>query len=144
MIAGVVTEVGTILSEQRRLAPSVSAARTANVIIELNHGLQDLYDVAAIEICEAGFVSADRSTVTFSPNLGGRDEPLRARGHRPLAKIQLAHLGDNAGLVGAADLARNADDAGSVLLPPALACGSHNRRSPRRQLHSVSTNVTVA
>lgn len=37
------------------------------------------YDVAAVGLGAAGFISADRATVLFAPNMAWRDEPLKAR-----------------------------------------------------------------
>lgn len=74
-----------------------------------------------------GGVSANGSLLlepareTFERNLTGR-------GYRPMARLVLAQLGAEAGLVGAADLARH-----SIVEPPGTARGFWPRRRPRRR-----------
>ena len=71
--------------------------------------LQGLADLAAIldpacfviggGVSEAGDLLLDPARAAF-------ERALTGRGHRPLAEIKVAQLGENAGIVGAADLAR--------------------------------------
>lgn len=74
--AGVVTEDGVILEEQRRKTPARDVEATLGAIVGLVKDLSSRHDVKAVGIGAAGFVSADRSTVLFAPNLAWRDEPL--------------------------------------------------------------------
>ena len=68
---------------------------------------------------------------------------LTGRGFRPMADIQKAHFGNDAGLIGAADLARQ-----SINEPPGMARGFWPRRrtavrKPRRTLRQ-SLSETLA
>ncbi|NKN51875.1 ROK family protein, partial [Clostridioides difficile] len=68
---------------------------------------------------------------------------LTGRGFRPLAVIQKAHFGNDAGLIGAADLARH-----SINEPPGMSRGFWPRRrtsvrTPRRTLRP-SLSATLA
>jgi len=77
---GVVDEDGTVLAATRRATPSESPERTEQVIAEVVDELRSSYaDVKAVGLGAAGWVSADRATVVFAPNLAWRDEPLRDR-----------------------------------------------------------------
>ncbi len=79
ILAGVVDSSGTVVELRRRPTLGHDIIGVENTIVELVQELQQLYDVAAVGIGAAGFVDASRSTVTFSPHLAWRDEPLRAR-----------------------------------------------------------------
>lgn len=76
--AGVVTADGVVLEEQRRHTPARNTAATLDAIVDLVEELSDRHDVEAVGIGAAGFVSGDRSTVLFAPNLAWRNEPLGA------------------------------------------------------------------
>jgi glucokinase len=75
--AGVVDEVGKVLAMSRRDTP-VGAVRSEieDLISEAVRELLGSHAVGLVGIGAAGFVSADRSTVLFAPNLSWRDEPL--------------------------------------------------------------------
>ncbi|HVE97562.1 MAG TPA: ROK family glucokinase [Mycobacteriales bacterium] len=78
--AGVVDDAGAVLARLRRPTPSDSAADTERVIAEVVGELRSAHPaVAAVGIGAAGWVSADRATVVYAPNLAWRDEPLRDR-----------------------------------------------------------------
>src|SRR3954452_23884290 len=77
--AGVVDEDGTIGARTTRDTPADSADATAAAICDAASELIAAHDVEAVGIGAAGFVSSDRSTVLFAPNLAWRDEPLGAR-----------------------------------------------------------------
>ena len=82
---------------------------------------QGLADLAAIldppcfviggGVSEAGELLLDPARIAFERALAGR-------GHRPLAEIKVAELGEDAGIVGAADLARQT---GQAMARPAMA-----------------------
>jgi glucokinase len=78
ILAGVVDEDGTILDRFKIPTPKDSA-RTAAAIAEAAHAVRGRYAVEAVGLGAAGFISADRATVLFAPNMAWRDEPLRAR-----------------------------------------------------------------
>ncbi|MFF1816926.1 ROK family glucokinase [Kribbella sp. NPDC058245] len=78
--AGVVDAHGTIGARTHRDTPADSVDATAEAIIDAAAELIAAHDdVEAVGIGAAGFVSSDRSTVLFAPNLAWRDEPLGAR-----------------------------------------------------------------
>jgi glucokinase len=74
--AGVVDELGNILTMLRRNTPSDDPTKTEDVIAGVITELQGLHDVEAVGLGAAGFVDARRSTVVFAPNLAWRNEPL--------------------------------------------------------------------
>jgi glucokinase len=77
--AGVVGPDGTIGARTHRDTPANSVDETAAAICDAAAELIAGDDVEAVGIGAAGFVSSDRSTVLFAPNLAWRDEPLGAR-----------------------------------------------------------------
>ena len=77
--AGVVDPDGTIGARTHRDTPADSVDGTAAAICDAAAELIAGHDVEAVGIGAAGFVSSDRSTVLFAPNLAWRDEPLGAR-----------------------------------------------------------------
>jgi len=74
--AGVVSEDGRILEEQRKKTPARDTAATLAAIVAVIRELSERHDIEAVGIGAAGFVGRDRSTVLFAPNLAWRDEPL--------------------------------------------------------------------
>jgi glucokinase len=79
MLAGVVDGAGGVVEQQRRDTIGHDVAAVEDTIVDLVTHFRERYEVAAVGIGAAGFVDASRSTVTFSPHLAWRDEPLRAR-----------------------------------------------------------------
>ncbi len=77
--AGVVGQDGKIGARTHRDTPAASVDATAAAICDAAAELIAGHDVEAVGIGAAGFVSSDRSTVLFAPNLAWRDEPLGAR-----------------------------------------------------------------
>jgi glucokinase len=77
--AGVVGADGKIGARTHRDTPATSVDETAQAIIDAAAELIAEHEVEAVGIGAAGFVSADRSTVLFAPNLAWRDEPLGER-----------------------------------------------------------------
>ncbi|MGW5190317.1 ROK family glucokinase [Kribbella sp. NPDC004138] len=77
--AGVVDETGAIIARTQRDTPADSTDATAAAICDAAAELIVTHAVEAVGIGAAGFVSSDRSTVLFAPNLAWRDEPLGAR-----------------------------------------------------------------
>jgi glucokinase len=76
--AGVVAEDGTVVEVVRRatLVQQVGAAEDA--IAEVILELAGRHAVEAVGVGAAGFVDETRSIVRFAPNLGWREQPLRA------------------------------------------------------------------
>ncbi|MEU4289627.1 ROK family glucokinase [Kribbella sp. NPDC026596] len=77
--AGVVGPDGTIGARAVRDTPANSVDDTAAAICDAAAELIAAHEVEAVGIGAAGFVSSDRSTVLFAPNLAWRDEPLGTR-----------------------------------------------------------------
>ncbi|GEL93805.1 ROK family glucokinase [Cellulomonas composti] len=75
--AGVVDEAGTILAQTRRQTEPDHAASIDAAIADVYAELSASYEIGAIGLAAAGFVSADRSGVLFAPNIAWRDYPLR-------------------------------------------------------------------
>ncbi|AKE92038.1 ROK family glucokinase [Rhodococcus aetherivorans] len=82
----------------------------------LGHGMADLAAFLDPEVfvlgggvCEAGELLRGPAVATFAQRLTGR-------GHRPAAPVRLAELGPDAGIVGAADLARRRTDLSATRL----------------------------
>ena len=79
ILAGVVDSTGAVVDQRRRPTTGHDVGLVEDTIVELVDGFMRQYDVAAVGVGAAGFVDAGRSTVTFSPHLAWRDEPLRDR-----------------------------------------------------------------
>ncbi|HEU4946065.1 MAG TPA: ROK family glucokinase [Kribbella sp.] len=77
--AGLVGPDGVIGARAHRDTPADSVDGTAAAICDAAAELIAGNDVEAVGIGAAGFVSSDRSTVLFAPNLAWRNEPLGAR-----------------------------------------------------------------
>ena len=77
--AGVVDEDGEILAQTRRDTSPDDAAGIDKAIADVYAELSQSYEVEAMGLAAAGFVSADRSSVLFAPNIAWRDYPLRER-----------------------------------------------------------------
>lgn len=79
VLSGVVDHAGTIVEQKRRATIGHDVRAVEDTIVDLVTDFRARYDVRAVGIGAAGFVDASRSTVTFSPHLAWRNEPLRAR-----------------------------------------------------------------
>ncbi|WP_182353119.1 ROK family glucokinase [Flaviflexus huanghaiensis] len=76
---GVVDDSGRIISRVRRPSPADDAEAIVQEVIAIARELADSYDAQSIGIGAAGFVSKDRRTILFAPNIAWRDEPLADR-----------------------------------------------------------------
>ena len=72
----------------------------------VGQGLADLAAVLDPECFVLGGGVSEAGNVLLEPTVAAFEELLTGRGRRPLAQVLLAQLGNDAGLVGAADLAR--------------------------------------
>jgi len=77
--AGVVAEDGSVVEKVRRDTPADDVTAVAGTIVELVRELREHHQVESVGVGAAGWISADRATVLFAPNLSWRDEPLRDR-----------------------------------------------------------------
>jgi glucokinase len=76
--AAVVDDDGKMIEKMRVDTPAKTTGSVNDAIAELVWKLRERYDVVAVGMGAPGFVSADRSTVLFTPNLPWRAEPLGA------------------------------------------------------------------
>jgi glucokinase len=76
---GVVDEEGRILAQVRADTDPDDVAGIDQAIAAVCNELAATYEVGAIGVAAAGFVSSDRSTMAFAPNIAWRDYPLGAK-----------------------------------------------------------------
>jgi len=76
--AAVVDEDGVMIEKLRVDTPAKTPGAINDAIADLVWKLRERHDVEAVGMGAPGFVSADRSTVLFTPNLPWRAEPLGA------------------------------------------------------------------
>jgi len=80
----------------------------------LGQGLADLAAVLDPACFVIGGGVSEAGELLLDPARAAFERALTGRGHRPFAEIRVAQLGPDAGIVGAADLAR---EAGQVPVP---------------------------
>src|SRR3954452_5737536 len=97
---------GEDVTEAARLGDPVAAAAFEALGSWLGQGLADLAAVLDPETFIVGGGVSEAGDLVLKPMADAFDQRLTGRSHRPVAQIQLAELGNDAGLVGAADLAR--------------------------------------
>ncbi|MDO8145204.1 MULTISPECIES: ROK family glucokinase [Isoptericola] len=76
---GVVDEAGRILAKVRRDTVADDVASIDRAIADACTELAREHEVGAIGLAAAGFVSPDRSSVLFAPNIAWREYPLAQR-----------------------------------------------------------------
>ncbi|NEB06819.1 ROK family protein, partial [Streptomyces sp. SID13726] len=81
--AGVVDEKGEILVQTRRDTEPDDVASIDRAIADVYTELTAEHEVGAMGLAAAGFVSPDRTSVLFAPNIAWREYPL-ARNVREL------------------------------------------------------------
>ena len=91
----------------------------------LGQGLADLAAILDPACFVIGGGVSEAGDLLLDPARAAFERALAGRGYRPLAEIKVAELGEDAGIVGAADLARAASRAA---VPPATAS---RRRAPQ-------------
>lgn len=77
--AGVVDEKGQILAQTRVSTEPDDASSIDRAIAEVYRELSKDYEIGAVGLAAAGFVSSDRTSVNFAPNIAWRDYPIAAR-----------------------------------------------------------------
>jgi glucokinase len=90
--AGAVDTEGAIVARAQRETPALSVDAIAEEICAAAAELIETHDIEGVGIGAAGYVSSDRSTVLFAPNLAWRDEPL---GERVADKLGLPVVVEN-------------------------------------------------
>ncbi|GGM37461.1 ROK family glucokinase [Promicromonospora citrea] len=76
---GVVDEEGEILAQVRRDTDADDVASIDEAIADACNELVKEHEVGAIGLAAAGFVSPDRTSVNFAPNIAWREYPLAAK-----------------------------------------------------------------
>src|SRR5580658_2469374 len=91
----------------------------------LGQGLADLAAVLDPACFVIGGGVSEAGELLLEPARTAFERALTGRGHRPFAEITVAQLGENAGIVGAADLAREASQVPvpQIAVSPPLASG---------------------
>ena len=75
---GVVDEDGTVIDKAKAETPAEDSDASVQAIVDVVTKLLDQHkDVACVGVSAAGFISADRATVLFAPNIAWRDLRLR-------------------------------------------------------------------
>jgi glucokinase len=91
---GVVDDSGNIIDQVRVRTEASDPASIDAAIAESCQELMSRHEIGAIGIAAAGFVSSDRATVSFAPNIGWRDYPL-AEKVRQLLKTEIPIIVEN-------------------------------------------------
>ena len=69
VLGGVVDENGKVLATARKDTPRQGGAALTAAIADIAHELLEQYEVSAIGVSAAGFVSSDRKTMLATPNI---------------------------------------------------------------------------
>ncbi|MBD7981010.1 MULTISPECIES: ROK family glucokinase [Oerskovia] len=77
--AGVVDENGKILAQTRRDTEPDDVASIDAAVADVYAELSKEFEVEAMGLAAAGFVSPDRTSVLFAPNIAWREYPLAAK-----------------------------------------------------------------
>ena len=97
---------GPVITELAREGDPFSVARLAELGHWLGAGIASLVAVLDPAVIAVGGGVADADELLLDPVREAFVEHLPGREHRPVAEIRKASLGNTAGLIGAADLAR--------------------------------------
>ena len=90
----------------RNVMGSVAVAAFETLGGWLGQGLADLAAVLDPEAFIVGGGVSEAGDQFLRPTVAAFEQRLTGRGHRPIATVEMARLGNDAGLIGAADLAR--------------------------------------
>jgi glucokinase len=97
---------GQHVTEAARLGDPVAIAAFETLGGWLGQGLADLAAVLDPETFIVGGGVSEAGDLFLRPTVTAFEQRLTGRGHRPVATVEMAKLGNDAGLIGAADLAR--------------------------------------
>ncbi len=101
----------------------------ADVGTWLGRGVANLAAALDPQLFVVGGGVSEAGGLLMRPAIGAFERHLTGRGYRPTARLALAHFRNDAGLIGAADLARH-----SITEPPGVMSAFWPwRRAPRRQ-----------
>lgn len=79
--AGVVDENGEVLTSMKRTSPAAERSEIIRVIGEMVNELAAQHEVVSVGIGAAGFINANRNTITYGTNLDWTGEDLGDRIH---------------------------------------------------------------
>jgi glucokinase len=97
---------GQIVTEAAKVGDP-TALRCFEVLAEwLGHGMADLGAIIDPGVFVLGGGVSEAGDILLAPTAAEYEARLTGHSHRPLAEVRLAELGPEAGIVGAADLAR--------------------------------------
>ncbi|MEY4973130.1 MAG: hypothetical protein RL399_1087 [Actinomycetota bacterium] len=71
VLGGVVTEAGEVLKTSRRDTPREGGSALSQTIADVARELAAEFDISAVGLSAAGFVSSDRKTMLATPNIAG-------------------------------------------------------------------------
>ena len=97
---------GKHITKAARQGDPVALAAFEEVGVMLGRGMANLAAVLDPSMFVIGGGVSDAGDVLLTPTRRSFEDHLTARSHRPLAQVVLATMGNGAGIVGAADLAR--------------------------------------
>ncbi|WP_300676380.1 ROK family glucokinase [Nocardioides sp.] len=98
---------GPLVTEAAQDGDPVACAVFAELGQWLGEGIASLVDVLDPAVVVIGGGVSEAGSLLFDPAQVAFRAQLSGRGHRPEAELRLARLGNRAGLIGAADLARH-------------------------------------
>lgn len=97
---------GPLITEAARAGDAFAMAQLADLGTWLGEGIASLAAVLDPSLIAIGGGVSETGDLLLDPIRAAFDQGLTGRGHRPVAEIRRAELGNSAGLIGAADLAR--------------------------------------
>ena len=103
---GLAADSGNDVTERAQAGDEAAVAAFVEIGRWLGRGLADLAAILDPGCFVVGGGVADAGDLLIGPTTAAYEQSLTGHGHRPVAPIRLAALGNMAGLVGAADLAR--------------------------------------
>ena len=97
---------GPLISEAARAGDAFAIDQLAELGTWLGEGIASLTAVLDPAMVAIGGGVSEAEDLLLDPIRAAFGKQLTGRGHRPVAEIRKAELGNKAGLIGAADLAR--------------------------------------
>lgn len=97
---------GPIITDAARAGDPFATEALTTIGMWLGEGIASLAAVLDPAVVAIGGGVADADDLLLGPTRRAFDAQLTGRGHRPVLEIRKASLGNQAGLIGAADLAR--------------------------------------
>ncbi|MEY3736568.1 MAG: hypothetical protein RLZZ251_284 [Actinomycetota bacterium] len=71
VLGGIVDSSGAVIAQSRKETPREGGLALVRVIADVAEELMSAHDVNAVGVCAAGFIAADRQTITATPNISG-------------------------------------------------------------------------